>query len=80
MRIINDHVKQMGLNIDEIFHRFNYDKDQNLDEQEFCGLVKTFTLQVEDDILKYLFLRIDLSGDGFITLKEFKRSLFGFQS
>jgi hypothetical protein len=28
----------------------------------------------------YLFLRIDISGDGVITLREFKRSLFGVLS
>jgi hypothetical protein len=29
---------------------------------------------------RHLFLRTDISGDGFVTLREFKRTLFGIET
>lgn len=77
---INENARLSGINFEDIFHRFNSDQDAKLDEQEFGKLLKALGNQIDDEMTRHLFLRTDISGDGFITLREFKRTLFGIEA
>ena len=80
LKSISENARQSGINFEDIFHRFNADQDAKLNEQEFGRLLLALGNTIDPEMIKHLFLRTDISGDGFITIREFKRTLFGIEA
>lgn len=58
------------LSIDFLVKSFNLDNNQDLNQQEFYGMIKQISTEPNDEDIAYLFKRMDISGDESINLKE----------
>ncbi|EAS04958.2 EF hand protein (macronuclear) [Tetrahymena thermophila SB210] len=77
LKEITQLARQQSISIDQLFLRFNTNHDSTIDIQEFREMAKIIHPTLPDEVINHIFLRIDLSGDGYITAREFKTSLFG---
>ncbi|KAL4481140.1 hypothetical protein ABPG72_015095 [Tetrahymena utriculariae] len=77
LKDITQLARQQSISIDQLFLRFNTNHDSTIDIQEFREMAKIIHPSLPDEVINHIFLRIDLSGDGYITAREFKTSLFG---
>ena len=72
MYVLKETIKRNGLDINAIFSRYDNSGDMNLDAEEFFSLLKDITPSIEEEIVKYLFRKLDFDGSGDININEFK--------
>ena len=68
--------EELEVKIAEMFKKFDFNKNNTIDEEELAKAMKVIAPQVTQDIIHQTFLALDLDKNTQLSLEEFKNFVY----